>query len=567
MDASSTTDEPPAPECESRRLETQAILQTRCGSCHGEQGKEEFSNITDLDAMMATGKIVPGDPANSLIYQRIVLGEMPPPSQAGVSTEEMAVLGAWIGECSAPGGGRSPDPQSEPRCAPEAPVTMEQWLDMIHSDLSKLDPNDRQFQRYISFIDVYNAGYCPAQLKTYRQALTKLLNSLSEKSKPAFPVEIAGSHDAIFRIDLRLFGWDADLWDKIACANPYSVDYGVNEAYPVAAAIQDALKNEQGRKVTLFVQPGRSFMNIVARPPLYHEILRIPATLAELAAAKSGIDDLAANALAEQNNQALDLVARAGFYSSGVAEVNRIVERQEISSDGYFWHSFDFADRNGLRNIFAHPLDFQADGGEVIFSLPNGFQAYAIVNHLGQRLDKAPIEIVKDLDNEEDEIAVVNGISCMGCHVSGIIVRADEIRAHIMSNMEDYVSQSIVGVKNLYPEGNVMDLQQTDSDSFMKALEKVQVPVVIEADDGGLIEPIRIADFAFLRVELTTALAAAEIGTSPEKLLSIEQTVPDIALLYDGGALKREDFGDMFAPSVEALQIGDAQPIAACTPG
>lgn len=566
-DASPTTGGPPEPTCESRRTEAQAILQAHCGGCHGEQGKGDFSNITDIGALIATGKIKPNEPANSTLYQRIVKGEMPPAPNAGVPADEQAALAAWISECIDPGEGDGGDPQMPPQCPPEAPVATGQWLAMIMADLLELDPDDWKFQRYISFIDVYNAGYCPDQLRTYRHALTKLLNSLSQELDFGIPAEIAGSHDAIFRIDLRHYGWDAELWDKIACANPYSVDYGVNQAYPVAAAIQDALKNEQGTEVALFVQPGRPFMNIVARPPLYHDILQIPATLAELAATKSGIADLAGNALAEQNNVTEDIVHRAGFYGSGVADANRIIERHDASSDGYFWHSFDFADSEGLRDIFTHPLDFQAGGGEAIFSLRNGFQGYMIVNSLGQRLDQAPIEIVTDPDNKQDGFVVVNGISCMGCHVSGIIVKADEVRAHVDSNPEDYMPQSVVtGVRNLYPEDNVMGIQQDDSDRFMAALGAIQVPHEIETGDGQRIEPIRIADFAFLQ-PLTAELAAAEIGTSPEKLQSVEQTVPDLVLLHDGKTLKREDFDDIFAPSVEALQIGDAQPIAACTPG
>jgi serine/threonine-protein kinase len=570
-DALPTTGGPPeAVACESRRNQTQEILQAHCGGCHGDQGKGGFSNVTDLEALIATGRITPKAPADSYLYQRIAKGEMPPAPNAPVPADEQAVIEAWIGECSTPIGQESGDPQRPPECPPPAPVTTGEWLDAIQADLLTLDPNDWKFQRYISFIELYNFGYCAGQLATYHHALTKVLNSLSDQTELGFPVAVAGSHDAIFRIDLRDYGWNADLWDRIACANPYSIDYGVNQAYPVAAAIQDALKNEKGTEVALFVQPGRPFINIVTRPPLYHDILEIPDTLAQLAVVKSGIIDLAGNALAEQNNETEDLVHRAGFYVSGVSDSNRMIERQRVPGEkaGYFWHSFDFGDNDDLRDIFKHPLDFVADGGEVIFSLPNGFQGYMIVDGLGQRIDEAPTDVVKDPDNKEEAYAVVNGISCIGCHSSGIIVKADEIRAHVESNMEDYTPQSIiVGVQNLHPEGNVIESQQKDSNRFMGALEAAAVPHVIEAGDGQLVEPIRIADFAFLRVNLTAELAAAEIGTSPEKLLSIEQTVPDIALLYGSGTLTREDFVDVFAPSVEALQIGDAQPLAACTPG
>ncbi|PCC69449.1 hypothetical protein SAMN02745121_08948 [Nannocystis exedens] len=47
--------------------------------------------------------------------------------------------------------------------------------------------------------------------------------------------------------------------------------------------------------------------------------------------------------------------------------------------------SHDFANNQGTSNIFAHPLDFEADGGEIIFSLPNGMQGYMIVDAAGSR--------------------------------------------------------------------------------------------------------------------------------------------------------------------------------------
>jgi hypothetical protein len=62
-----------------------------------------------------------------------------------------------------------------------------------------------------------------------------------------------------------------------------------------------------------------------------------------------------------------------------------------------------------------HPLGpdgadaFKHDGGETIFSLPNGFQAYYLNKATGERLDKGLTEIV--LDDSQLDRAVTNGIS------------------------------------------------------------------------------------------------------------------------------------------------------------
>ena len=69
-----------------------------------------------------------------------------------------------------------------------------------------------------------------------------------------------------------------------------------------------------------------------------------------------------------------------------------------------------------------------ADGGEVIFHLPNALQGYFIVNKQGQRIDDAPVNIVRDRTNLEDPV-VHNGRSCIGCHVKGMNSFRDEIVA------------------------------------------------------------------------------------------------------------------------------------------
>ena len=97
--------------------------------------------------------------------------------------------------------------------------------------------------------------------------------------------------------------------------------------------------------------------------------------------------------------------------------------------------SYDFGGNDGRKNLFAHPLGpkgenaFEHDGGEIIFNLPNGLQAYLLVDSHGQRIDKGPPAIVSD--PVQKDRAVVNGLSCMSCHVAGIIRKQDEVREHV----------------------------------------------------------------------------------------------------------------------------------------
>ena len=78
-----------------------------------------------------------------------------------------------------------------------------------------------------------------------------------------------------------------------------------------------------------------------------------------------------------------------GTNNSGVSNNNRVIERH-TSRYGAYWKSYDFAGSVGTQNIFTHPLSFTHDGGEVVFNLPNGLQAYYVTNASGFRLDACP---------------------------------------------------------------------------------------------------------------------------------------------------------------------------------
>ena len=78
------------------------------------------------------------------------------------------------------------------------------------------------------------------------------------------------------------------------------------------------------------------------------------------------------------------------------------------------------------QNIFTHPLSFTHDGGEVIFNLPNGLQAYYVTTASGFRLDDAPINIVSN--PAASDPTVRNGLSCFGCHTEGMKTFEDEVR-------------------------------------------------------------------------------------------------------------------------------------------
>ena len=57
----------------------------------------------------------------------------------------------------------------------------------ILADLETMDRRTRRFQRYFSLAHLHNAGLSDEELQTFRNALNKLVNSLSWGSKVVNP--------------------------------------------------------------------------------------------------------------------------------------------------------------------------------------------------------------------------------------------------------------------------------------------------------------------------------------------------------------------------------------------
>ncbi|MFM8314185.1 MAG: hypothetical protein ACKOA8_07860, partial [Deltaproteobacteria bacterium] len=77
-----------------------------------------------------------------------------------------------------------------------------------------------------------------------------------------------------------------------------------------------------------------------------------------------------------------------------------------------------------------HPTDYVKDGGEFIFSLPNGLHGYLITSAAGDRLDGAPTDVVVDPNRLQRDGVVLNGVSCMNCHQRGIKRQNDDVLEH-----------------------------------------------------------------------------------------------------------------------------------------
>jgi hypothetical protein len=486
-------------------VKAQAVLAAHCSACHaGGKAKGGFGYALDRDRLIARQKVVPGKPADSELYERVRSGEMPPAgSKARLGETDRAALKEWI-EAGAPAWQPS---------TPHSFVSDDAVLRLALDDVSSLPERRRRFVRYVTFAHLANAGLTDAELTAHGLALAKLVNSLSWHPRATAPEPIDATR-TVFRIDLRDYKWDARSWDKLVAVYPYRPAEETPDARALAAAT--------GSDFPLL--RGDWLVATASRPPLYHDLLGLPER-------DKGLERLVGVDLLGDVRD--ENAARAGFNESGVSRNNRIIERHDANY-GAYWRTYDFADNTERRNVFRHPLgpaagggSFAPDGGEIIFHLPNGLQGYMLVDGSGRRIDRAPVEIVSD--PKRPDRVVENGLSCMTCHVKGIIPKADQVRAHVLKNRKTFAAADVASVKALYPVEETLKARfDEDAERFARALTRLGM----HADEP---EPISAAA---LRYEgtLDLATAAAELGLRASELA--EQLKQSAALARTLGPLK-----------------------------
>jgi tetratricopeptide (TPR) repeat protein/mono/diheme cytochrome c family protein len=517
------------------------VFRTNCYRCHGQEGAVEggMNYVLDLTKLVSRKKVVPGEPAKSKIFKRLIskTNPMPPEEEKSrPSPADIEIIRQWI-EVGAPDGATHGDRQ----LISEAAV-----IHAISTDLQKLEARARPFVRYFTITHLYNAGFSEDELETYRHGLSKLINSLSWETAIAKPQAIDPAR-TIFRIDLRDYRWSRRTWQRLLDEYPYGVLLSSAEFRAVQATTECELP---------YVRADW-FVHAASRPPLYHALLRLPETEAELLALLKidGDGDIQAQR-----------VVRAGFNSSGVSRNNRLIERH-ATAFGAYWKSYDFAGNAGRKNLFAHPLgpgndesSFRQDGGEIIFHLPNGLLAFLLVNGQGRRLDEGPVQIVSVKSKPDPR--VINGISCMFCHSRGLIDKADQIRGHVLKNPQAFPDIDIKTVLALYPE------EKRFSASLAEDTERFQRAVQGTGAKLGGTDPIVALSERF-ESELDLTLAAAEVGPGdlrPSlKLLGAFQLSPRLAqrlgaLKTEGGTVQRQVFVECFEELVDTLGAGTSLP-------
>ncbi len=453
---------------------------------------------------------------------------------------------------------------------------MDYALPWIAADLLRRQASDRKYARYLVATHIHNESMFETVPRDKRwstgtmvpkiyAALSFLLNSLSWQVQTRLPerVDPAGT---IFHIDLRHYGWDERTWQRVVAQYPY----GLKRAGDAARAIESATGSE------LAFLRADWFVFAASQAPLYHDILNLPRTAAKLERWLQ-VD------VAKNLRTAPPGVVRAGFSDSGVSFSNRLIERHPLANGlefrlgaadrtvrypdgGYYWKSYDFETNRGRQNLFAFPLGpgegadvFNHSAGEVIFSLPNGLQAYLLLDRDGTRIDAAPIEIVSDVPILPRKPTVTTAFSCIICHLEGPratmvpnpISGGDQVRPHFEANAQryPYSNADSDSIRALYRSKADFDsLFEDDVRRFKTAGSRVTNNI------SAIAATIR----SYL-VPLKASRLAAELDQPHEGAFepptSFGRNVGPVHL--GGGLIKRQVVEEHFAEMAQELKLGE----------
>jgi len=522
-------------EAQNIAQEAYAIFENSCNGCHGEGGSYTEQLIIQYPAVIEDGSVIPGEPENSELYKRLLgpteNGLQMPFNSDPLPPEQIQTIRQWILA-------GAPDWNVD-RPLDRSFITTDAMLDSIQNHLDILGPSDRPYARYFTLTHLYNARERSDTLVDYRNALSKLVNSLSWGRDVVNPEPI-DPDETIFYIDLRRYQWEQGInrWTLIEEVFPYSLNFNLETETGLLRKLTNLREAMECNVPFVHVD---WFLATASLPPLYNDILGLPETDRALEAELNV--DVAANLQTAPGIR----VWRAGFNDSGVSRHNRVVERHE-SPYGAYWKSYDFAGSVGTQNIFNYPLTFTHDGGEIIFNLPNGLQAYFLINANGNRLDVAPTEIVSN--PAASDPAVRNGLSCIGCHTEGM-----------KQDFEDTVRAVIEANANLSGRDHALRLyvEKSEMDALV-SMDTERYRVALEATGGDIkdIEPVHRFYEAF-QAPIYAEQAAAAVGLETANFLEKIDTNPrlqDLGLLQlvgDNGQMQRDAWTAGFPQVISTL--------------
>jgi serine/threonine-protein kinase len=419
-------------------------------------------------------------------------------------------------------------------CGNGSAITYDDVYATIASDVAQVDADAQPATRYVSLANEANVLGCGAALDTSRQALAKLLNSLSLDPIASVPFAVDADR-TLYRIDLRDYAWDrpievngelfVDVWEAVIASSVYAVEFVGDDA-------NDA-KNDTGTRVP--VLPNGALGAVASAAPLYYAALGIGEDLDAFIHDELGVD-VAAN----RSDRAL---VRAGLEGTGLGLQEFLVERHSIEvRTGYVWQIF--SDPAGADALLADPLGTPASAErELLFTLPNGLIAHAVADDAGQRIDASELS----LDSNELDFRAKVARSYLRLRAGGMTA-TDSLRQFVSSNQDDFSPEQLEQIFDIYPAAEDLQNQlDADRDVLSGALGAIGIGI-------GDPDPIGQVLTRFER-SLDLAAVAGDLFVAPDFLENNLNLLPPELQVLQGGSINRADFDTLFVESLCILTV------------
>jgi serine/threonine-protein kinase len=377
-----------------------------------------------------------------------------------------------------------------------------------------------------------------------------MINMLSIDARVRVPVPV-NDEETLYRIDLRDLQWDRavnvngqafnDVWEAIADANPYAVEFVGDDADDAKA---DSLTNFP-------VQFADQMMDVAIIGNLYYAIINVDVN--------QPLDNFITGLGIDVDQNTLDIKdqIRAGTTKSRISRQDRVVERDEIViRSGALWQSFDFEDNVGNQSIFEDVFNFTPGGSEAIFTLPNGLLGFIIADGNDNIVEDSDIL----LDTSQNNFRAITSVSCSNCHSTGFIPVVDEVRAIALANSRDIGlnRDEVEQIEGIYvsPQEFAAQVKDDSENFFQRALQQANLPT-----QGG--DPVA-ATFLRFDQDIRIEDAAGDLGLTPDELKENLQLLNPVLQVLDRGTLDRDDFTNVYIDSLCRLSdVLDNQPAAA----
>jgi hypothetical protein len=395
-------------------------------------------------------------------------------------------------------------------------------------DLLKVAPQDRPYTRYLTLYTVP-----VAKRESYVRLLNFWCNSLSRNPQVVLTTRVPGTDNALLRLDVRDYYWDPKVWDELVSKETYfltpairrrQVVQQIEETYDepiyetrktqVLVPIGNGTYRQETREEK--VQTGTKKLTRFKEGPPKYEQERVlaagfwiePTVSADLIAMSQStypimhglffFDETNEDTFykkflglgdKEKDFQKLidgdpDVVAKLFSYRQGTVSFSGVTLRNRRLTrvptrvgvrGGYYWFSTDSRKDLGKQNYLEILLDRgpeNFDASEQIASLPNGLQAYGLFNNAGARQAEAPPDIAGDKNSTNNDLRVRNPLSCVRCHVDGIIpFKSVYPRLRKTIKIEAYQKEDLQRLDQLYG-ADLMETFDYDQLIYSKAVKK-----------------------------------------------------------------------------------------------